>query len=90
MAKKKVNPRRKPASKADVDRAKADAMNEAIKFCWVIMFSVMADKYGWRTRRLRTLWNRVEKLSQEIGEERVSVADLQRTLANEYGIDLEE
>ena len=41
---KKVNPRRRPATQADVIKAKSKAVNEAVKLTWTILFSVLWDK----------------------------------------------
>ena len=55
--KKKVNPRRRPATQADVRKAKKEAQTFAINACWAILFSVMRDKEGYGTKRLRRLWD---------------------------------
>lgn len=36
MSKSKCNPRRRPATQADVVKAKKEALNEAIKIGWAI------------------------------------------------------
>ena len=43
---KKVNPRRQPATKADVERAKRSAVAKAIRQTQAIVFSALADKEG--------------------------------------------
>lgn len=44
MQKKKVNPRRIPATLADVQRAKKEAQDFAITATWAIFYTVMRDK----------------------------------------------
>ena len=86
---KKTNPRRKPASQADVDRAKRLAVQEAARYAWAIVFTVLMDKEHATPEILQRVWSEVDSLSGEIAEERVSVADLIDVLRQEYGIELE-
>ena len=86
--KKKVNPRNKPATMADVNRAKRKAQEDAIRATWAIFFSVMRDKEGYGVKRLVRLWERVNYLSECVAEGYVSIADLEKTLEEEAGITL--
>lgn len=79
---KRINPSRKPATQADIKRAK----KEAIAYAWAIMFTVMRDKFGYGPIRLQRMWSEVNKLSDEITEGYVSLNDLMRTLETEAGI----
>ena len=47
MKKKRVNPNRRPASMADVKRAKQEAQDFAVELAWSIFFTVLADKEGY-------------------------------------------
>ena len=89
MAPRRVNPHRKPATQADIAKAKKKAQSEAVKYAWAIMFSVMRDKEGWGMVRLKRLWNEVEELSDSISKGYVSVQDLLDTLEEEIGAVLE-
>ena len=84
--KKKVNPRRVPATKADVAKAKRDGTSDACKVAWAIIFSALRDKHGWGKVRLARLWNDVENLSDSIDKGHVNLADLIKTLEDEAGI----
>lgn len=86
---KKVNPRRRPATQADVKRAKKEAQMVAIDACWAILFSVMRDKEGYGQKRLRRLWDEVNYLSESVSSGRVNIQDLAETLRDEAGITLE-
>lgn len=86
---KKVNPRRRPATQADVDKAKAQAVQESVKFAWAIMFSAMRDEFGWGGVRLRRLWDRVNYISDSVEKGYVKVGDLIKALHDEAGIVLE-
>jgi hypothetical protein len=87
--KKKVNPNRIPATKADVEKAKKQAVDEAVSFAWAVFFTVMRDKEGYGTKvRLPRLWARVRDLIDSITKGYVSVADLKEELKKQ-GIILE-
>jgi hypothetical protein len=86
---KKTNPRRRPATQADIIKAKKDAQRTAINYAWAIFFTVMRDKEGYGRKRLRRLWREVSNLSDSITKGYVSVNDLMRTLDEEMGIVLE-
>ena len=87
---KKVNPHRRPASAADVEKAKKNAQSQAINIAWAIFFTVMRDKEGWGEKRLRRLWDEVNDLSDSISGGYVSIKDLMQTLEEEAGIVLKE
>ena len=89
MKKKKVNPRKRLATKADVEKAKKEAMNQSVICAWAIMFSVMRDKFGWNTEQLQALWDHVESLSDSIAKGYIKTEDLIRVLEEEDGIVLE-
>ena len=89
MSGKRVSPRRRPATLADVEKARKQAQSEAVKYAWAIMFSVLRDKEGWGIVRLKRLWDEVEGLSDSIEKGYVSVRDLLDTLEEEIGAVLE-
>ena len=90
MAKKKVNPRKRPVSQADIIKAKKDAQNKAINYAWAIFFTVMVDKEGYGRKRLNRIWEEVCDLSDSISKGYVSVYDLMKVLDDEMGIVLGE
>ena len=87
---KKVNPRRQPATKADVERAERSAVTTAIRQTQAIMFSALTDKEGWDAGRLLKLWGEVKDLSDSIAQGYVKIPDLMDTLRQEYGVDLRD
>ena len=87
--KNKVNPRRRPVSQADVDRAKREAQGKAVNIAWAIFFTVMRDKEGYGKERLKRIWREVNELSDSISQGYVNVKDLIQTLDEEAGIILE-
>lgn len=88
MGKKKVHPKRKPATQADIIKAKKEAQSKAIDTAWAIFFTVMVDKEGYGRKRLNRIWNEVSDLSDSIAKGYVSVKDLMQTLEEEMGIEL--
>ena len=85
---KRVNKRRKPATKADVEKAKREAENNAVDSAFAIMFSALRDKEGWGKVRLARLWREVNYLSDSVARGYVSINDLMTALEEEAGITL--
>lgn len=83
---KKTNPRRVPATQADVKRAAKSGVTEAVSATQAIFFTVLMDKEGWDREKLTEFWGKVRDLSDEIIEKRVSVSDLKRVLREEAKI----
>lgn len=75
MSRARTNPRRKPATQADVERAKREAKTEATEAAIAIFFTVMLDKHQYTAEMLQSLWSEVNKLSEEITEGRVKISD---------------
>lgn len=86
---KKTNPRRIPATMEDVNKAKKQAAEDALRAAYAIFFTVMWDKEGLEIDGMKRIWDEVNALSQSVTNKYVSIADLQRTLRDEYGIELE-
>lgn len=84
--KKKVNPRRRPATEADVERAKKDALEEAVVYVMAIFFTVLCDKEQADKEIMQRVWNEVNELSDSVTKGYVSISDLRRTLNEEYDI----
>ena len=82
---KKINPKRIPRTQADVDRAYNDGIKDGSHVASVIMMSALLDKFN-AGDYIADVWSAFEKLSVEVIERRVTVADLQTVLREEYGI----
>ena len=87
--KKKVNPRRRPATQADVQRAKQKGQEEAVKLAWSILFTVLRDKEGYELEGLQRVWKEVDDLSDSIAKGYCTVTDLRDVLKQEIGADIE-
>ena len=83
---KKTNPRRKPATQADVKRAKREAQNEALSLSMVIFLTVMKDKEGATNEDLYRIWKEIEDLSDSVAQRYVDLWDLRTVLREEYDI----
>lgn len=82
----KTNPRRQPATQADVDKAWKDGMLKGIDNAIIIFLTVLVDKFN-GADHIADVWQEINKLSEEIKEGRVSFADLKTVLKEEYGIE---
>lgn len=83
---KKTNPRKIPATAADVKRAAKEGVDGTVSGVQAIFFTVLRDKEGYDKERLHEFWENVKKLSEEIIEGRVTISDLRQVLREEAGI----
>ena len=87
MKKKRVNSRRKPATQADVEKAKRQAQTHAINMVWAVFFTALRDKERFGYTRLRRVWDEVNYLADSVSKGYVSIVDLEKEL-EDYGITL--
>lgn len=85
---KRINPRRRPATMADVQRAKDTATADACRVTLAIFFTALLDKEGMDAEQLQRIWHEVEALSESVRDGYVSAPDLIRVLREEYEIDI--
>ena len=84
----KTNPRRRPATQADVERARDEAVRETVRFCMVVFFTVLLDKFAASKEDLQRVWDEVNDLSDSVKKKYVSLKDLKSVLVEEYDIHL--
>ena len=84
----KVNPRRRPATGADVDRAWEKGVLDGVNNASAIFLTVLVDKFDYGEDMIRDVWTEINKLSEEIAERRVTIADLRAVLREEYGVEV--
>ena len=84
---KKVNPRKIPRTQEDVDRAREQGILDGVANACAIMMTVLLDKFNGADHIVQ-IWEEVNKLSEEVKERRVSIADLRRVLLDEYGVNV--
>jgi hypothetical protein len=85
----KTNPRRRPATQADVERARDEAVRETVRFCMVVFFTVLLDKFAASKDDLQRVWDEVNDLSDSVKKKYVSLKDLKTVLVEEYDIHLD-
>lgn len=88
--KKRVNPNKRPATQADVNRAKRQAQDKAVELAWSIFFTVLCDKEGYELEDLKRVWDEVNSLSDSIAKGYCTVRDLRSILREEMGVDISE
>lgn len=85
MSKKKINPRRRPLSEADVIRIQ----DNAVHLAFAIFLTVLKDKFGFSNDDIVKAWYEADKLSEEVLKDGlVKLKDLVDMLKEEYKIDL--
>lgn len=86
--KKKVNPRRRPATQADVDKAKEDAKAFALDAAIAICAMANHDVFHFGKIRMKRWWDYVESLSEDVLSGQTTVPEIQETLRDECDIHL--
>ena len=89
MPQKKTNPRRKPATQADVKKAKEQAQEDAVRLAWSIFFTVLRDKEGYALEDMRRIWAEINDLSDSIAKGYCTVSDLRTILREEAGAEID-
>jgi len=85
MSKKKINPRRRPLSEADVVRTQ----DNAVHLAFAIFLNVLKDKFSFSNDDIVRAWYEADKLSEEVLKDGlVKLKDLIDVLRDEYHIDL--
>lgn len=82
----KTNPKRIPRTEADVKKAFEFGVKNGSDVATVIFLSVLLDKFSFDQEKIVECYHAVMKLSEEIAEKRVSIADLRKVLLDEYDI----
>lgn len=85
---KKTNPRRRPVSQADINRAKTKATDEAMTRLLQMVLYVLVDKHNATHEELAQLAAEVNYVADSINREYLSFADIERVLGEEYDVHL--
>ena len=88
--KKKINPRRRPATQADVNRAKEDATKFAVDATSAIVLFVLREKFGFGHKRLHRFWTYLEDYCTDVVNGVLNVREVMDVLRDEYGITFRE
>lgn len=73
-----------------IEKAKTEAVGDAVEYAWAIMFTALRDKFGWTNDQLSDLWASINSLSESVNLGYINVTDLAHTLKEEAGIRLVE
>ena len=73
-------------SEALAEKAVKKATDDAIKLSLIIFMTVLCDDFNFTAEQLTHAWERIEKLSGEVAERRISAYDLRDVLAEEYNL----
>lgn len=84
----RINPRRRPLSQADIERAKKGIRDEAVSYTMTLFLTVLCDKHGATDEELKQFWQETCYLSESVSKGYVSLADLRRALRTERGIEV--
>ena len=82
----KTNPKKIPRTQADCKKAFENGVKNGSDVTSVIFLTVLLDKFGFDQAKIMRCYHAVMKLSEEIVEKRVSIADLTKVLLDEYEI----
>lgn len=88
MPKVKTNPRKRPATIADINRAAKATRDTATRLTATIFLTTLLDKEGADTEIIQRVWNEMNDLADSVDKGYVSVSDLANTLRKEYGINI--
>ena len=81
----KINPRRKPATQEDVNRAWGEGCIEGIRCMEAIVLNCLSDKYADQVD-VGQFWDDLNRLSESYAEGRFTLADIRNMLKEEYKI----
>ena len=83
---KKINPRKKPASQADVDKAYERGRKEGLDEAAAFFLSVLRDKEGMSPEDCHRIWQAIIKKAEAVNECYAKVKDYEQALLEEDGI----
>lgn len=85
---KKINPRKRPATWADVEKAREAGRREAERYTLAIVLTVLYDKESAEKEDVCRVWQEINNLSESIALGYVSMGDLLHVLKTEYEVDI--
>ena len=82
----KTNPRRKPATAAEVHRARQNGMDFGVEFGINCILYILKDKHNAPDNDIKQLRDEFMYLMDSIAKKYVSYADIKKTLSVEYDL----
>ena len=89
MTNKKTNPKKKPATQYDVERARREGRYEGFNGLLTIFLRVVAECFGFKTEDLHKLRDRILYYCGEIKSGRLRLSDIISALKEEHDITIE-
>lgn len=86
---KKINPRCKPATMAEVRRARKDGYSEGIRGALTIMIYALKDKFSYTDEQLQAFSDAFNYTVDSIARGYITQQDLQIVIKDEYGTTIE-
>lgn len=83
---KKTNPRRKPATQADVEKAKRDATSEAIRRTFYLAFYILIDKHDAPKEEILQLADEINYYADSITRGYVTWRDIEKVVVEDFGV----
>lgn len=82
---KKVNPRNRPATWADVERARRSGKEEGIKGSLMLMLYTLRDKFSYTDEQLQAFADAYNYTLDSVNRGYVKESDLECVIREEYG-----
>lgn len=86
---KKINPRRRPVTEADIKRAKDKATDEAMRRVLYMVLYVLVDKHEATHEEIAQLAGEVNYVADSIRQGYIRWPDIMRVLEDEYDVELD-
>lgn len=86
-ARKRINPRRRPATAEDVRKAKDKATDEAMNTIMYMIFWALANNHGAKPEDLSRLKDELYDVADSINRGYIKWQDLRDSLQEEYGVE---
>lgn len=86
--KKKVNPRKVPVSQADINKAKRQATEEAMRTIVALVLFILIDKHDAPTEDIQQLASELNYYADSVARGYIKWKDVERVVFEEYGVEL--
>lgn len=82
----KPNPRKQPATQADVKRAKKEATDFAMRQAIYLMLYILIDKHDAPFADIKQFAEEINYYAESIGEKRITWKDIEHVVRDEYKV----
>lgn len=86
---RKTNPRRRPATQADIKKAKNEAADNAMKRVLHMFLYVLVDKHGAPKEDIQELAKELNYMADSIRKGYVTWKDIEHVLLEEYELEID-